>query len=71
MQIKINGEMEKLEKSGLTISELLIIKKVESPNMVSVQLNGNIIDRSQYDKQTVQEDDELDFLYFMGGGALT
>ena len=70
MQIKINGEVEQLEKSELTVSELLTLKKVESPDMVSVQLNGEIIDRSQYQGQLVHQDDELDFLYFMGGGAL-
>jgi sulfur carrier protein len=37
--------------------------------MVSVQLNGEIIDRNQYQAQTISEGDELDFLYFMGGGA--
>ena len=70
MQVKINGESEQLEKSGLTIAELLIVKKVESPDMVSVQLNGEIIDRGQYQEQVISEGDELDFLYFMGGGAL-
>ena len=69
MQIKINGEVEQLENNKITISELLILKKVESPDMVSVQLNGDIIDRSQYEEQTINGDDELDFLYFMGGGA--
>nr|MBF0222781.1 sulfur carrier protein ThiS [Desulfobulbaceae bacterium] len=71
MQIRINGEDEQLEKSGVSISELLIIKKVESPDMVSVQLNGEIIDRSQYQDQVVSDGDELDFLYFMGGGAFS
>lgn len=70
MQIKINGEFEQLKKSELTISELLVLKNVESPEMVSVQLNGEIIDRSHYQEQRVHENDELDFLYFMGGGAL-
>ena len=70
MQIKINGEVEQLEKNELTIAELLALKQVESPDMVSVQLNGDIIDRGQYQDQIINEGDELDFLYFMGGGAL-
>lgn len=70
MQIKINGDKAQLENDALTIAELLIIQEVESPEMVSVQLNGEIIDRSQYKDQRVKEGDELDFLYFMGGGAL-
>jgi len=71
MQIRINGEDEQVAKSGVSIAELLILKKVESPDMVSVQLNGEIIDRSQYHELRVHEGDELDFLYFMGGGAFS
>lgn len=69
MQIKINGELEKLEADKLTVTQLLSSKNVESPDMVSVQLNGAIIDRSRYDEQNVGEGDVIDFLYFMGGGA--
>jgi len=70
MQIKINGESAELQKDHLNIADLLVIKEVESPDMVSVQLNGEIIDRSQYQAQAIKENDELDFLYFMGGGAV-
>lgn len=70
MKIRINGELEEYKKATLTIADLLTIKKVESPDMVSVQLNGDIIDREHYKNQAVTNGDELDFLYFMGGGAL-
>ncbi len=69
MQIIINGDIQQVAENALTISQLLEENKVESPDMVSVQLNGDIIDRTQYDVQTIAENDEIDFLYFMGGGA--
>lgn len=69
MQIEINGELEQLEKSDLSIAELLEIKNVESPDMVSVQLNGEFIDRTAYSATKITEKDSLEFLYFMGGGA--
>ncbi len=69
MKIKINGEIEELGENGLTISKLLVVKDVESPDMVSVQHNGEIIDRQNYETTAIQENDELDFLYFMGGGG--
>ena len=69
MQISINGEERQLDSGVLTISHLLEMEKVESPEMVSVQLNGDVIDRTLYPKTDIGDGDEVDFLYFMGGGA--
>lgn len=69
MQITVNGEIEQLKDPKVTITRLLEIKQVESPDMVSVQHNGVFIDRSNYPTTILTENDELDFLYFMGGGA--
>jgi len=70
MRITINGEVEDIEAKDVTIARLLEIKKVESPDMVSVQVNGTIIEREQYGVKVIAENDELEFLYFMGGGAI-
>lgn len=69
MQVTINGEAETIEENEVSIARLLDMKRVESPEMVSVQINGRIIDRQQYDLQLVAAGDEIEFLYFMGGGA--
>lgn len=69
MQLTINGEAETIDEKEVSISRLLALKRVESPDMVSVQVNGRIIDRQQYDQQRVAAADEIEFLYFMGGGA--
>jgi sulfur carrier protein len=37
--------------------------------MVSVQLNGEFLKREEFDSTLVREKDEVDFLYFMGGGS--
>ena len=70
MEIKINGEFEQFEKSELSILNLLEVKQVESPDMVSVQLNGEFVDKKKYSTTVVSENDNLEFLYFMGGGAI-
>ena len=69
MQISLNGEKRQIDKDVVTIAHLLKKEKVESPEMVSVQVNGEIIDRKLYQGTTIGTDDEVDFLYFMGGGA--
>ncbi len=68
MKIRINGEPESLQEPA-TVTQLLALKKVEQPEMVSVQLNGEFLDRQAYASTQVKENDELDFLYFMGGGC--
>ncbi len=69
MKITINGEQQEIKDDIRSIAQLLVANKVESPDMVSVQLNGRIIDRAQYESVLISENDEIDFLYFMGGGT--
>lgn len=71
MSIKLQINGKETEVSGtITIKELLAEKNVESPDMVSVELNGTILAREDFDKLRVRENDEVEFLYFMGGGVL-
>lgn len=69
MIIKVNGESYFTEKERTTINDLLKEKKVEMPEMVSVQLNGNFVKRENFNATHLKENDEVEFLYFMGGGA--
>ena len=41
------------------------------PEMVTVELNGDIVDRENFDSTFIKSDDKLEFLYFMGGGSFT
>ena len=69
MQIKINGEIEKIAETNITITRLLEIKEVESPDLVSVLLNDEIVDRAHYETINISDNDTVEFLYFMGGGV--
>lgn len=69
MQLMVNGKAEIVEEDNISVAGLLALKQVESPDMVSVQLNGKIVDRQRYAEQALAEGDEIEFLYFMGGGA--
>ena len=68
MKIKVNGKDQSIQKNAVSVSEVLKRNNVESVEMVSVQLNGNFIDKNNFEKTLLKEKDELDFLYFMGGG---
>ncbi len=67
MQIKVNGASQAIEV-GLNIAGLLVRNKVEQPDMVSVQLNGEFVQRDRVAATVLKDGDEVDFLYFMGGG---
>ena len=68
MNITVNGNETTIEKDELSVTELLANQKVDSPEMVSVEYNGDILDREQFDTTIVKNGDALEFLYFMGGG---
>ena len=68
MKLKINGEEKNIDSDSLSVSELLSNQDVKMPDMVTVELNGDILDRENFEKTMVKEGDEVEFLYFMGGG---
>lgn len=67
-QLKVNDNVQEVTLP-ITITELITLNKVAQPGMVSVQLNGEFVQREDYDTTFLKESDELDFLYFMGGGS--
>lgn len=69
MVIKVNGKEYEVSQDKLSITALLEEKKVDNPEMVSVQLNGAFVQKENYQSTELSEGDEVDFLYFMGGGA--
>jgi sulfur carrier protein len=69
MNIRVNGETKSLEDGEVTVARLLDIQQVESPDMVSVQRNGDFVERADFSSTMLAENDEIEFLYFMGGGA--
>lgn len=69
MKVKINGKEEEINGEDTSILELLKLKKIERPEIISVQLNGELVKKEEYGSVFLKEKDEIDFLYFMGGGS--
>ncbi|MFQ6034285.1 MAG: sulfur carrier protein ThiS [Sedimentisphaerales bacterium] len=67
MKLIVNGKQIDCSES-LTVNELLIKQKVKMPEMVSVELNGQILRRPEFESTVLKEGDKVEFLYFMGGG---
>jgi len=68
MNIVVNGKNTDTA-DGLTVSRLLIEENVKMPEMVSVELNGQILKRGDFETTTLKNDDQVEFLYYMGGGS--
>ena len=66
-KIKVNDKIQELP-DGTNLATLLTLNKVAQPDMVSVQLNGEFVLRENYESIIPVDNDEIDFLYFMGGG---
>lgn len=70
MKIKVNGEAKEYEQAVVTVTNLLVLENVASPEMVSVQQNGDFVASSDFDSTQIHDGDEIDFLFFMGGGGV-
>ncbi|MDD6345446.1 MAG: sulfur carrier protein ThiS [Oscillospiraceae bacterium] len=64
--IKINGKNIP-EALGETLSAYLE-KSGYNPERVAVEVNYNIISKSEYKSYIISEDDEIEIVSFMGGG---
>jgi sulfur carrier protein len=65
MQVKINGKSEEVP-SG-TVLDLLQMKKIE-PQMVAVEVNDKMLERDHLATTPLNEGDQIEFLFYMGGG---
>ena len=70
MNLTVNGKPATITgKETLTVAGLLLELTVQQPDYVTVELNGEILEREDYDTTTVKNGDAVEFLYFMGGGS--
>ncbi|MHC4694992.1 MAG: sulfur carrier protein ThiS [Planctomycetota bacterium] len=70
MNLVINGKEININ-DGLTVNQLLVQENVQMPDMVSVELNGQILKRTRFEETVLKDDDKVEFLYFMGGGSVS
>jgi len=70
MIISINGKETTLaENPERSVESLLEELDVSQRLYVTVELNGEILDRPAFEGTPVKEGDVIEFLYFMGGGC--
>jgi sulfur carrier protein len=66
MQIVVNGE-KKIINEKMSLAELIKELGIDSQR-VAVELNRNIIDKADYSKTILKDNDSLEIVSFIGGG---
>ena len=66
MNILLNGEPRKIA-AGTTLSELLVELEM-SQQRIAVEINLNIIPRSQHGETVLEADDKVEVVRAIGGG---
>ena len=69
MKITVSGEKKEV-KDGLTLPELIELENVETPEYVTVSINEEFIESDAKASTVLKDDDNVEFLYFMGGGSV-
>ncbi|MCY4265064.1 MAG: sulfur carrier protein ThiS [Gammaproteobacteria bacterium] len=68
MQITVNGEKHKVEKC-LVLSDLLTLLQLSSDQgKLAVEINGQIVPRSQHQNYLLAEQDVIEIVQAIGGG---
>ena len=68
MKITVAGENKEVQE-GITVAELIKQENVANPDYVSVSVNDDFVNSSDFDTHKLNEGDNVEFLYFMGGGS--
>lgn len=55
---------------GTTLAQLVIDEKVENPEYVTVTVNDEFVENHDLENVVIKENDNIEFLYFMGGGSI-
>ena len=68
MKVTIAGNVKAIAE-GTTLAQLVIDEKVENPEYVTVTVNDEFVENHDLENVVIKENDNIEFLYFMGGGS--
>ena len=68
MQITVAGNKKEV-KDDLKLTELFELEQVETPQYVTVSINEEFVPSEQVESTVLKDGDNVEFLYFMGGGS--
>lgn len=66
MEILLNGEIHKIPRDCL-LSELIVLLNLQEKR-IAVEINGEIVPRSEYPHWRLQAGDKVEIVHAIGGG---
>ena len=66
IKIQLNGKEQEIQ-SGMRVSDLLLKWKIR-PELVTVEINENILQKLDYEGTEIKAGDHVEFVFYMGGG---
>jgi thiamine biosynthesis protein ThiS len=66
LKIRLNGEAKEIEE-GTTLPSLVEGLSL-APERIAVELNGEVVRRADWPRVTLEEDDRVEVVHFVGGG---
>ena len=67
MTITVTG-VKKEAADGLTLAQLVVDERVETPEYVTASVNDVFVSSSSFEDTVLKDGDNVEFIYFMGGG---
>ena len=67
IKITLNGKPSEI-KAGMTVTDLLTKWRMR-PELVTVEINENILQKLDYEATGIKDGDKVEFIFYMGGGA--
>lgn len=66
IRIQLNGKPQEI-KAGQSLADLLAKWRIK-PELVTVELNEEIVQKLDYDTTVLKDGDQVNFVFYMGGG---
>jgi len=67
LRIQVNGEPREFEEN-LSLPKLVAELNLK-PEQIAIELNHNVVRRSQWENTLLQADDKVEIVHFVGGGS--
>ena len=65
-KIQLNGDSYEI-KNGTNLNELLNMLKIQK-SKVAIEVNGEIVEKKKYQYLTLNKNDKVEIVHFIGGG---
>jgi thiamine biosynthesis protein ThiS len=67
LKILLNNREEVIERGGISVSELLVLKNFTFKLLI-VKINGQLVKKDEYDLTMIHDGDDVTVLHLISGG---